>query len=541
MELPARTDPVARALTLGAAALGLYLYLGRLGGIPLQRGNEAMYSWPPIQMLESGDYLVTRYEGQTFLEKPGLTLWIVAASYRLLGISVFAARLPAALAGLATVLILGLWVGRRSGGVAGLLAALILMFSFQFVFVAMTYSADAFLALAVLAGVLAVDSAARREDGRDAAWGALCGSALALAFYFKGLLGIVLPLGAVSSALLLDRQRPIRPLRRGAQALLWLLALVAPWHWAMAHRLGTEFWRVFYWENQFLRGATGYYMVAGRGPLYYLPVLAAAVFPWSLHLPASGLRRRPSLPAGWLLFGLAFLSLLVMKREVYLVPLLPAASALAAEGFSREGRLAAAWRRIAWILASVAALGVLSLWAYRSRALAVFAGRGATLLLGLGLAVFAAAVSWAALAATDRRALLATALACGALCLALRVLDERLARFDPLPEWGERVRKDCAGECDGFLVGPAATSLDFYSRMDWTWLDLKRLDLARMRHRKGYLLIYTFLEPKLSSLPMKWEVVDRRADLGSYGAALLFKPMTEAMESLSLVRLEAGP
>ena len=46
-------DPTAKRLALSAAALGVYLYLGRLSSSPLQTGNEAMYAYPPITMLET--------------------------------------------------------------------------------------------------------------------------------------------------------------------------------------------------------------------------------------------------------------------------------------------------------------------------------------------------------------------------------------------------------------------------------------------------------------------------------------------------------
>ena len=70
---------------------------------------------------ENGDYLVPVYRGQHFLDKPILPIWVVAASYRLLGVSVFAERLPTAVAGLLTALLLGLWVRRRAGERAGVL------------------------------------------------------------------------------------------------------------------------------------------------------------------------------------------------------------------------------------------------------------------------------------------------------------------------------------------------------------------------------------------------------------------------------------
>jgi 4-amino-4-deoxy-L-arabinose transferase-like glycosyltransferase len=538
---PRRLDPVAVALAAAALALGLYLYLGMLGATPLQRGNEAGYAFPPIQMLDSGDYLVTSYQGEHFLDKPSLSHWIVALSYRLFGVSVFAARLPSAVAGLATVLIVGWWVRRRSGDTAGALAALILMFSFEFVFVAMTFAADAFLTLAVVVAIFALDAAARRPDGSPLAWGARCGAALAFAFFFKGLVGIVLPVGAVATALLLERRGPADFLRRGAWALLVLIALIAPWHVAMAYRLGDEFWRVFYWQNQLLRGATDVYMsVKGRGPFFYAGVLAWAIFPWSLHLAGAAPERGSSkVPLAWLLFGLVFWSVLVMKREVYLATLLPAASALVAEGFVSGRRVSPFLRRIAWGLAAVTAAAAFLVSVRSSRHLADLAGSGATVGVSAAFLALTAVLTWAALRPGSVPALFATALACAALCLALRVLDVRLGRLDPLPEWGARVNGECREGCDGFLLGPSATSLAFYSRMDWIrvaepWDKLPGL----MHHRKGFLLMLTSKEGKLESLPLKWQVVERRTSIGTRSANLLLHP-EGALESLSLVRIEA--
>ncbi|HEX7252250.1 MAG TPA: hypothetical protein VF376_05150, partial [Thermoanaerobaculia bacterium] len=39
-------DAWAKAIALAAGALGLYLYLGRLGSSPMQTGNESMYTYP---------------------------------------------------------------------------------------------------------------------------------------------------------------------------------------------------------------------------------------------------------------------------------------------------------------------------------------------------------------------------------------------------------------------------------------------------------------------------------------------------------------
>src|SRR5262249_41279988 len=281
---------------------------------------------------------------------------------------------------------------RRSGSGAAVGAALVLMFTLQFSVYARTFAADSFLTLAAVLAAAALDDACRRE-GSDARRGLLAGAALALPFGFKGLVGIVLPCGAVAAGLLFDRDRPLRPLARGAWAALALAALLAPWHIAMTRRLGSAFWRSFYWDNQLLRGATRKYMPSPRGPLFYLGVLAWAAFPWSLLLPATLSRRKPSsLPLGLFLFGIGFLSCLVMKREVYLMPLFPAMAVSIAEAGNESKGWRIQWRRYAWIGGALLLAGAGYFWARGFSGLSSLVGPWLALSVGAGIALLAVAL-----------------------------------------------------------------------------------------------------------------------------------------------------
>src|SRR5262245_25904477 len=346
-----------------------------------------MYAAPPIWMLETGDYLVPHYEGGPFLQKPPLTWWIIAASYKLLGISVFAARLPSALAALATVFLIGRWVRRRSGERAGWLAALILMYSFSFLQLSVTFAADTFLTFALTLAVIVLDDTARREDGSDALRGLAAGAALALAFGFKGLAGIVLPVGGIAFGLLFDRRWPVRFLARAGSAAAALFLLLAPWHWAMHRRLGSVFWTKFYWENQFLRGGSTLYM-RNRGPFYYLGFLAWAVFPWSLFLPGALRRGKPSsAPLGWFVFTLVFWTLIVQKREVYLLTLFPAVAVLVAESLSRDEARLSPWRRLPWWLGAAVCAVAAGAWIYAFPGPVELGGWVPSVLVAAGLGV----------------------------------------------------------------------------------------------------------------------------------------------------------
>ena len=531
-------SPRSRFLAYAGVAVGLCLYLGGLTRLPLQRGNEPMYAAPAVWMLETGEYLVPHYEGGPFLQKPPLTWWILAGSYRLLGVSVFAARLPSALAALATVLLVGLWVKRRSGERAGWLAALILMFSFSFLQLSVTFAADAFLTFAVTLAVIVLDDAARREDGSDVARGLASGAVLALAFAFKGLVGIVLPVGAVALGLLFDRQRPVRFLRRAGAAAGTLIALVAPWHWAMHRRLGGVFWTKFYWENQFLRGASTLYM-RERGPFYYLGILAWGVFPWSLFLPGALRRgRASSAPRGWFVFTLLFWTLVVQKREVYLLTLLPAVAALVAESLCREDAIESRWRRIPWWLAAGVCLVAVGAWIRAFPAPVELGGWVPSVLVAVGFGVLAVSLAVGAHDRTDS-APFAAALACGLLLAALQHYESRLAPYDPVPKWGAMVGVECGEGCDTYMYGIHAYSLDFYSRKDWVIVpDLGDSFTKRLAHEKGFLVLPTDKEADLAQLPFPWKVVDRASILDKSWLAAALGRSANAFRSLSLVRFE---
>lgn len=519
-------------------SLGAAMYFLRLGEAPIQCGNETMYALPPITMLETGDLLVPRYLHGPFLDKPPLTFWLVAASYRLFGVTIFAARLPGVLAALATILSIGLWVRRRSGTPAALLAASCLAFSFKFIAFSRQFAADTFLTLAVTLSVIALDSAARRENVSDLRAGALAGGALALSFGFKGLIGIALPVGAVGLALLLDRCRPIRFGRRAAATALVFVAAVLPWHVAMTQRLGLEFWRIFYWSNQLVRATTDYFTSHPRGPLFYLAVLSWGAFPWILFAPAAlWKRRRPSTPAGWFLFGLLFLSVLVMKREVYVMPLFPAVAVLAGEYLAEAAGRRLPGVRLAWIAAAlVCAAGIVLSWRM-APSLSALVGREAPLRLGAATALLLGATLFAAFSKL-RAAPLLVAAACGAAFLAVLDIETRTARYDPFPAFGQRVRSLCPAGCEGYRISIQCTSMEYYSRREWVDLIEPRQLLGRVPPEGGFVIVPSRWERLIERLGFRIEVLERRPWLEQNWASASLSRGEDPFVSLSLLRVE---
>jgi len=66
----------------------------------IYHGDERFYTDGAIRMIQTGDYITPYYSsGLLRFRKPILTYWVIAASYKIFGISLFASRIPFLLAG----------------------------------------------------------------------------------------------------------------------------------------------------------------------------------------------------------------------------------------------------------------------------------------------------------------------------------------------------------------------------------------------------------------------------------------------------------
>ena len=287
-----------------------------------------------------------------------LSFYLVAASFALLGESSFAARLPFALCGVATVLATWqlareLWRDRVAAGTAAALLAL----SVPFLLLARQSRWYALTALLETAGLVAY---LRLAPGRRGPVWAL-GASLALLFHthflYAGLLGAALALHAA----LFAREKLRGLTAAGAGAAL----LCAPWVvWLAGVRLGADY------AARLEAPATSLRFAAAYARLLFAVFLAHGL--WLLAAPVLALRRRargapfarlePRVASGAALVaihslvGVALLGALgpgVYLR--YLTPLVPPLFALA--GLC-VGALARAWPALGavaaagWVLAS---------------------------------------------------------------------------------------------------------------------------------------------------------------------------------------------
>lgn len=335
-------------------AFGIALVLG-LAGIfqhSLWTPDEPREAEIGREMLLSGWNSMPTLGGVPFLEKPPLHPWVMAFCYRLFGVSEGVARLPALLASIGAVLVAAALAFRLAGRSAAVTAAIVLATMVGFADVGHKAVNDALLMCFVGAAHLCL-----LEKRTLPLAGLCCG----LAFLTKGPIGPILALGPplVAGALLRDW----RVWRAIPWCVLGTLVLGTPWVVALGAHHGWDKVRVCLVDNTLGRGlgSQGTGFGHERGPFYYLGAFPLMVAPWILVLPAllvsRGLRRARFL-ALLVLAGVLLLSIPSGKRELYLVPLLPAAAAVAGAFLVRaRSRATLAALAVVYAVAAAAVVG----------------------------------------------------------------------------------------------------------------------------------------------------------------------------------------
>jgi len=325
--------------------VGAVTFVAFLGARDLWYPDEPDIGQVAKAMIESGDWIVPRRNGDVWIDYPPFLYWAAGvSSYALGGISSFSLRLPSALAaillGLATCAAVSHWFSRR----AGLWAGVILLTCVQFVYNAVGFRPDMLFAAAIGCGTLlyAAGAGARPRWAYRVA-GFAC---LGLAVLVKGPLGLLLP-GLVLTLWHASRREWRRLLELAPLALV-AVAVAIPWYVACANAMGPEaMWQDVYAQN-FERFAEGIRYQGHIRPFpYYLVNLWADLAPWSVLLPFAvvwivrrGLwrRREVQLALWWAATWLVFLTLAATKRQLYLLPSYPAFALLLAPWAAAVGR-----------------------------------------------------------------------------------------------------------------------------------------------------------------------------------------------------------
>lgn len=185
-----------RVLFGGVILLAVFNALFLLDAQPVQDWDEARRGVGAYEMMQTGRYFVQTYRGKLdyFGFKPPLGYWFIVASFRLLGQTVFALRLPAALSAIGCVVALMLALHFRGMRYAALISGAILATCTPFFcnHSARTGDFDAPLVFLICLAVLSIELPKNKRTRA-----VLLGLCVAFSFLLKGLavIYIVLILG----------------------------------------------------------------------------------------------------------------------------------------------------------------------------------------------------------------------------------------------------------------------------------------------------------------------------------------------------------
>ena len=364
---------IALFVLLAAAVLP---YVIDLGGSSIWDANEAFYVETPREMIQRGDFVSPTFNYQPRFNKPVLSYWIVAAFYKVFGVSVAVQRVPIALGAVAMILAAFL-LGRAGGDLeSGLWAAAGLAVAPRLVMFGRRIFIDIYISM-FMSLTLLFFALAERYPERRRLFLLLMYASVGFGMLTKGPVAAALPALVIGIYLLVHGE-----LKRVARMMIptglaVVLAIVVPWYAALYHRYGWTYITSFIVGENIARYTEGLGVEQRRGLSFYLPVVFSDSFPWSLCLfgaaalwladrrGVGGLSPRQDLSFRvrtllwlWILVIVIFFTFSAAKQDLYIFPIVPAVAALGGSFIARRAADGAP-AQPRWLRATAALIGLL--------------------------------------------------------------------------------------------------------------------------------------------------------------------------------------
>jgi 4-amino-4-deoxy-L-arabinose transferase-like glycosyltransferase len=316
-------------------------YLSLSYGKPKFVRSEIAYAEQSREMLERHSWMQSYYHSIPCIDKPGMVFWAIIPSFKLLGMTPQAARMPSIMAALLSLTLLAFSMRPLFGARTALLATLILASSLRFIEFSASCMTDMILTLfdlSTLVCLYATTAGARRKT----LWYLAAGVSAGCAVLTKGPVGLALPLASYLLYLALTKQLKHLLTWRVLLGLSACLATVAPWVVSIAAQDGgNSIWQWF-WRWNVERFASPSF--ANRyPPQFMLESFCLGFAPWAVLVPfalASFIRDYGKDAQNqtrwqllmWLFAGstLLFFSVSKGKFNYYDLPCFPAAAAAVA-------------------------------------------------------------------------------------------------------------------------------------------------------------------------------------------------------------------
>jgi 4-amino-4-deoxy-L-arabinose transferase-like glycosyltransferase len=294
-----------------------------LGTTPLFDEDEGYFSEVSREMAVSGNYLTAYLNGKPEYDKPVLTYWTQAASFKLFGFNEFAARFPSALATFIWGIAMFIFVRRKIDINTAFCAALFMISAIQMTITGKAAIADALLNLFITLAMFSVFN--YFESGKTSA---LCYAALftGVGVLTKGPVAVMIPV-VVGLLYAIITKKMALWVRAAVSPAAWaiFLAVALPWYVLEYFDQGDAFLKDFFIKHnieRFQSAMEGHY----GSFFYYVPVILIGTLPhvWLLFSTLRNFHRFLKKPlllycALWFGFIFIFFSLAATKLPHYII------------------------------------------------------------------------------------------------------------------------------------------------------------------------------------------------------------------------------
>jgi 4-amino-4-deoxy-L-arabinose transferase-like glycosyltransferase len=313
------------------AIFGGILFFSYLGGWDLWNPDEPRYAQVAKEMLQGEGWIIPHLNSAVYYDKPPFLFWLIAGAAKVIGaMSETAARLPSAIFGLFTIILVFFFGKRLFDERTGLFAALVLATCGEFFWLARRADLDITLTFFTTLAILLFYVGYQQQKWR-ALYYLLAYAAMALGFFTKLYPALIVPFFAISGYFLWQRRLKFFVDPAHLPGIALFVAMIGGWLY-LAYLQGGE---AYLLGLLFHKTASTFFVTFGhREPFfYYLWNFPANFLPWTLFVPSAiiyGLKVKEKKEIFFLLLWFAtvfvFFSLAQAKRELYILPVYPAAA-----------------------------------------------------------------------------------------------------------------------------------------------------------------------------------------------------------------------
>jgi len=313
------------------------LFFHNLNGWELWNPDEPRYAQVAREMRDTGEWILPHLNSEVYPDKPPVFFWLIAFfSFFTGGVTEVSARLPSALAAVGCSLLTYFMGKRLFNARAGLIAGLVLVTSTEFFWLGRRANIDMTLTFFILLS-LTFFFLGLQEEKTSRRFYLVPFLFMGLAVLTKGPVGFLLPSLTMVSFLAVTKN--LKHLNRieTLWGLILFIGIILAWLIPACLRGGEAYTNeILFAQNldRFVSESASH----ARPFYYYFKVFPAGFSPWVILLPGAFLwgfsknqktnRSAFYFPFCWFTVIFLFFSLSSGKRELYLLPLYPAAAIL---------------------------------------------------------------------------------------------------------------------------------------------------------------------------------------------------------------------